>query len=152
MKNKSFLLVMVGVIAVGVASFVIARDNTGDGSGVARDRDSGRWQLARAATTTTSLTGVTNTILARPGMIRRVAIVSGNAATSFEIHNAASITTCTAANEVFLISSNAVANVGMPVVFDLGNDWDCSVGITTVIKPGATGTVERAFISYDQNN
>lgn len=150
MKKYSVLAIL-GVLSF--AAYCYATDYLGNqiSSGTANKQViAGRWQLARAATTTTSLTSVTNAVLATPGMVRKIVFVPGATNDVLEIHNAASITTATAANEVFRLA-NINQTVGLPQVYDLAEDWNCSTGITTVIQPGVTSSVSRAYISYDIN-
>lgn len=149
--KKYNVLAILGVISL--ATYCFASDYLGSqfSSGTAvKNIAGGRWSLARSATTTTSSTSVTNTILATPGMIRQIVFIPGSTNDVFEVHNAASVTTATVANEVFR-QSNINQTVGLPTVYPLAEDWNCSTGITTVIQPGSTSSVARVFISYDIN-
>lgn len=145
--NK-YLKAVAGFCLLGVA-VLIAADNIGSSSGVIREQPTARWQLARVATTATSLTSVTNTVLAKAGIVRRILILGGSGTDVVEIHNAASITTATAANETFQQTTNT--SLRIPINVDLAESWDHSTGITTVLKPGDTTVVMRVWISYDQN-
>lgn len=125
----------------------IAADGT---VGVVKQMQLSRWQTARIATTTTSLTSVTNVVAARAGSVLRVIVQGGSAlGTTFEIHDCKTATAATAANEVWTYSVSTNTAIGTPVTYDLDPGLNTTSGITVVTRPGETSVVDRVFLQWD---
>lgn len=155
MKNKilfiSALIVSIGIGGVLWATDQIASTPNGALGDATKFMTANRTSLTRVATTTTSLTSVTNLITAAPGAVYKLVWVTGSQASQLEIHNATATTGATAANEVYYASTNT-AVIGLPTVIDLSSTsggHNCSSGIVTVLKPGNTASVDRVYIQFD---
>lgn len=103
-----------------------------------------RWSLHRNAATGATTSSLL--VLATPGLVRKVVITAGATTDVFTIYNNATATGLTAAQEVFVATGLAA---GIATVFDLGEGWDCSTGITSSIA-GTAAVTGRMFISYDK--
>lgn len=145
MKKKILSLVLIATVAI--VGVLFATDNVSLQSGVVRSMGVSRWATARVATTTTSLTSVTNIVATVPTVVNKLVIVPGSTNDAVYVYNSKTTAGCTAANEVYV--NTAAKTVGLPVIYDLSPGLDCSTGLTVVTVPEQTNLVVRTFIEYD---